>query len=150
MLLTAVTLDVPHVPPAQRVAVESINAQFHTVKVFFGFMDEPDLPEALEWCAEQGLRLDMMDTSFFLGRETLMPKLGSEMALLAREALRRDVPERGQRRELLPAAAEPRRRARLADRALSARVAGAWSRGRLKYEAVTGAPCREAQMRRKG
>ena len=81
VLVTVVTLDVPHVPPAQRVAVDSINAQFYKVKVFFGFMDEPDLPEALEWCAEQGLRLDMMDTSFFLGRETLIPKLGPEMAL---------------------------------------------------------------------
>jgi KUP system potassium uptake protein len=81
VVLNAVTLDVPHVAPAQRVAVEPINAQFYKVKVFFGFMDDPDLPEALEWCTEQGLRLDMMDTSFFLGRETLVPKLGSEMAL---------------------------------------------------------------------
>jgi KUP system potassium uptake protein len=81
VLLTAVTLDVPHVRPTERVAVESINAQFHKVKVFFGFMDETDLPEALEWCAEQGLRIDMMDTSFFLGRETLIPRLGSAMAL---------------------------------------------------------------------
>jgi KUP system potassium uptake protein len=80
VLLTAVTLDVPHVPHSQRVVVESLNAQFYKVKVFFGFMDEPELPEALEWCAEQGLRLDMMDTSFFVGRETLIPKLGSEMA----------------------------------------------------------------------
>ena len=80
MLLNVVTLDVPHVPPSQRVAVDAINAQFHKVRVFFGFMDTPDLPEALEWCAEQGLRLDMMDTSFFLGRETLIPKIDSEMA----------------------------------------------------------------------
>ncbi len=80
ILLTACTLDVPHVPPSQRAAVESINTQFYTVKMFFGFMDEPDLPEALDWCAEQGLRIDMMDTSFFVGRETLIPKLGSEMA----------------------------------------------------------------------
>jgi len=81
VLLTAVTLDVPHVPPAQHVTVESINAQIHKVKVFFGFMDEPDLPDVLEWCAEQGLRLDMMDTSFFLGRETLVPTVGADMAL---------------------------------------------------------------------
>jgi KUP system potassium uptake protein len=80
VLLTVTTLDVPHVSPSQRVAVEPINAQFYKVKVFFGFMDTPDLPEALEWCAEQGLRLDMMDTSFFVGRETLIPKAGSEMA----------------------------------------------------------------------
>lgn len=81
VLLNAVTLDVPHVPPSQRVAVDRINTQFYRIKVFFGFMDAPDLPEALEWCAEQGLRLDMMDTSFFLGRETLIPKSQSEMAL---------------------------------------------------------------------
>ena len=81
VLLTAVTLDVPRVPPGQHVAVESINAQFHKVKVYFGFMDEPDLPDVLEWCAEQGLRLDMMETSFFLGRETLVPSIGADMAL---------------------------------------------------------------------
>jgi len=81
VLLTAITLDVPHVPAGQRVAVEAINAQFYKVKVFFGFMDEPDLPEVLEWCAEQGLRMDLMDTSFFLGRETLVPTVGAEMPL---------------------------------------------------------------------
>ena len=67
-------------PEAQRVVVETINAQFRKVKVFFGFMDTPDLPRALEWCGEQGLHLDTMDTSFFLGRETLIPKLRSDMA----------------------------------------------------------------------
>jgi KUP system potassium uptake protein len=80
ILLNAVTLDVPHVPEAQRVVVESINTQFRKVKVFFGFMDTPDLPRALEWCGEQGLDLDAMDTSFFLGRESLIPKLRSDMA----------------------------------------------------------------------
>jgi KUP system potassium uptake protein len=80
ILLNAMTLEVPHVPEAQRVVVETIDGQFRKVKVFFGFMDTPDLPRALEWCGEQGLQLDMMDTSFFLGRETLIPKLGSEMA----------------------------------------------------------------------
>ncbi|HSB23305.1 MAG TPA: potassium transporter Kup [Burkholderiaceae bacterium] len=80
-LLTVITLDVPHVPVSQRVAVEPINGQFCRVKVFFGFMDKPNLPEALDWAAEQGLRIDMMDTSFFLGRETLLPKIGSDMAL---------------------------------------------------------------------
>ena len=41
---------------------------------------KPDLPAALELCGKAGLSLDMMDTSFFLGRETLIPKLGSDMA----------------------------------------------------------------------
>jgi len=81
VLVTVLTLDVPHVPPAQHVVIETINSQFHKVKIYFGFMDEPELPEVLEWCAEQGLRLDMMDTSFFLGRETLVPTIGADMAL---------------------------------------------------------------------
>jgi KUP system potassium uptake protein len=80
VLLNAVTLDMPHVPEARRVIVEPINAQFYKVKVFFGFMDTPDLPLALEWCSEQGLDMDAMDTSYFLGRETLIPKMRSDMA----------------------------------------------------------------------
>jgi len=81
VLVTVEVLDIPRVATAQRVVVEQLQHGFWRVKVFFGFMDEPDLPEALEWCAEQGLQIDMMDTSFFLGRETLIPKLGSRMPL---------------------------------------------------------------------
>ena len=81
VLLTVTTLDVPHVPISQRVAVESVDARFHKVKAFFGFMDEPDVPALLEWCGEQSLRLDPMDTSFFLGRESLIPTISADMAL---------------------------------------------------------------------
>ncbi|MCK9284923.1 MAG: potassium transporter Kup [Rhodocyclaceae bacterium] len=80
VLATVSVLDVPRVADAQRVSAEKLPNDFWRVKVFYGFMDEPDLPAALEWCAEQGLHLDAMDTTFFLGRETLIPKLGSEMA----------------------------------------------------------------------
>jgi KUP system potassium uptake protein len=44
-------------------------------------MDEPDLPEVLEWCAEQGLRIDLMDTSFFLGTRNAGADVGADMAL---------------------------------------------------------------------
>ncbi len=81
VMVTVKVLDVPRVPSAQRVTVEAMPQNFWRVCVHFGFMDEPDLPQALEWCAEQGLHLDMMDTSFFLGRETLIPSLSSEMVL---------------------------------------------------------------------
>ena len=81
VMVTVKVLDVPRVPEAQRITVEPLPQNFWRVTVYFGFMDDPDLPQALEWCAEQGLHLDMMDTSFFLGRETLIPSLGSEMML---------------------------------------------------------------------
>ena len=81
VIVTVEVLDVPRVRNAQRVVLEGLAHGFWRVRVYFGFMDDPDLPEALEWCAEQGLALDMMKTSFFLGRETLIPKLGARMPL---------------------------------------------------------------------
>lgn len=80
VILTVETLDFPHVEDALRVLVEKMDDRFYRVKVKFGFMDQPDLPKALELCASQSLILELMDTSFFLGRETLIPKIGSEMA----------------------------------------------------------------------
>jgi len=87
IMLSAETTDIPHVPPQERVAVQQIGEQFYKVKMVFGFMDEPDVPAALEYCAAQGLELDMMDTSFFLGRETLIPKVGAGLMIRWREKL---------------------------------------------------------------
>jgi len=81
IILTVETLDFPHVEDDQRIVVNQINNRFYRVKVKFGFMDQPDLPKAIAGCASQGLPLELMETSFFLGRETLIPKIGSEMSL---------------------------------------------------------------------
>ena len=43
-------------------------------------MDRPDVPAALEWCTEQGLGLDPMQTSYFLGRAKLMATPGGPMS----------------------------------------------------------------------
>ncbi len=81
VLVSVVILDVPRLSDSRRVAVERLPQAFWQVKVFYGFMEQPDLPGALEWCAERGLELDPMDTSYFLGRETLIPRLDSDMTL---------------------------------------------------------------------
>lgn len=80
VILSVRVVDVPYVPEAERVEVVRLPGNFNQVTVQYGFKDEPDIPAALTMCAKSGLQLDMMDTSFFLGRETLIPKLGSEMA----------------------------------------------------------------------
>ncbi len=80
VVLATVTVEsVPRVPAAQRVAVARLNNRFYHVGIHFGFMDTPDVPAALEWCGEQGLELDPMTTSFFLGRETVVPRVGDAM-----------------------------------------------------------------------
>ena len=73
--------DVPHVPEAEQIAAESLQNGFYRIIVRYGFKDEPDIPKALDRCAPFGITFDAMTTSYFLGRETLIPKLGSEMCL---------------------------------------------------------------------
>ena len=80
VILSVQVFDVPYVPDVDRVEVHRLGGNFSQVVVQYGFKDEPDIPAALALCSEAGLALDMMDTSFFLGRETLIPRLGSDMA----------------------------------------------------------------------
>jgi len=71
--------DVPRVPDAQRIEVEKLGKGFHQVIVHYGFMERPDVPRALELCRQFGLSFDLMQTTFFLGRETLIPASRSEL-----------------------------------------------------------------------
>ena len=71
--------DVPYVPEIDRVEIKALKGGFYRLTVQYGFKDEPDIPLALSLCAEQGLVVDMMETSFFLGRETLIPRVAAGM-----------------------------------------------------------------------
>jgi KUP system potassium uptake protein len=82
ILATVSIQDIPHVAETERVRMEMLPNNFYRITVTYGFMDEPDLPRDLALCcAQSGFELDMMDTSFFIGRETLIPRVGSEMCL---------------------------------------------------------------------
>lgn len=81
VLLTVITDEVPHVPDEERIEVTALSGDFFRVVVKYGFKDEPDVPAALELGKSKGLEFKMMETSFFLSRQTLVPKLGKDMAL---------------------------------------------------------------------
>jgi KUP system potassium uptake protein len=81
VLATVRVKDVPHVPEGERVEVQALPNDFFRVLVYYGFKDDPDLPKALELCAQGGVHLDATRSSFFLGRETLIPRPRSEMML---------------------------------------------------------------------
>lgn len=74
ILLTVKIADVPFWPEAERTKIEHLDQGFHRMIVKYGFMEEPDVPEALMavggTCGED---FRMMDTSFFLARQTLLP-----------------------------------------------------------------------------
>lgn len=80
VLMNVTTRDIPCVPEEQQVAVEPLGWSFFRVVVTYGFMDRPDVPRALALCPAQGLQTDPQQTSFFIGRETLIatprPPLG--------------------------------------------------------------------------
>jgi len=80
ILLTVKIEDVPYTPREELVQVEKLPHDFYRVIIRYGFKDDPDLPQDLQLCSAQGLDLDTMDTSFFIGKETLIPARKSEMA----------------------------------------------------------------------
>lgn len=80
VLLSVQFFDVPFVPDIDRVEVRPLKENFWSVIIQYGFKDEPDVPAALDLCANAGLAFSALETSYFIGRETLIPRLGSEMA----------------------------------------------------------------------
>lgn len=81
VLLTARFLEIPHVLQAERLKVEALPHNFYTITVNYGFKDETNLPHDLRLCGYKGLELDAMDTSFFMGKEILIPSKNMGMAL---------------------------------------------------------------------
>jgi KUP system potassium uptake protein len=73
VLLTVETVRIPEVPIDQRVKVSPKGSGVYQVTVRYGFMQHPDIPRDLALCAEQGLVTDPGRTSYYLGRETLLP-----------------------------------------------------------------------------
>jgi len=73
--------EVPWIGFEERLSVESLGHDCWQVTLNFGFMNDPDVPQALELLAGRGIPLPEMDTSYFLSRDIVMPSLGKGMAL---------------------------------------------------------------------
>jgi KUP system potassium uptake protein len=94
--LLITTQPVPHVPPDEQVSVRPLGQGVFDVRVHYGFMEDPNVPEALINACKHGLTLDEDDVTYFLGRETLIVTKAPGMAmwrerlfvLMARNAVR--------------------------------------------------------------
>ncbi len=80
ILLSVLTDRVPEVPAAERVKVRDLGYGFWQVSAHYGFMQTPSVPEILRQCAKSGLKTKENDTSFYLGRETLLATPGGGLA----------------------------------------------------------------------
>jgi KUP system potassium uptake protein len=73
ILVSVMAEDVPVVPAAKRVEVEKLGKGFFAVKLHYGFFEYPDVPQGLEQARPYGLVIDSDATTFFVGREMLVP-----------------------------------------------------------------------------
>ncbi|WP_375391122.1 potassium transporter Kup [uncultured Sphingomonas sp.] len=72
ILLTVKVTDTPHVPEEQRFHHDDLGAGFHRLVLRYGFMEDPDVPACLTAFDACGAKIKMMETSFFLSRQTLI------------------------------------------------------------------------------
>lgn len=79
--------DVPWVKEADRLDVKPLAAGFWQITIQYGFMNQPNIPEALERCAAHGVEIDAFTTSYFLSRETVVPTAGNQGMAPWREEL---------------------------------------------------------------
>ena len=63
-----------------RVQCSELGEGFYQVIARYGFMETPDVPEILQWCAEEGVPAKPIETTYYLGRERLLPIGTSKMA----------------------------------------------------------------------
>jgi KUP system potassium uptake protein len=71
--VTVRNLDVPQADPGERVRYTEAASGIYKVTLFYGFMESPNVPRALESLNVQGIEFKPMSTSYFVGRETVVP-----------------------------------------------------------------------------
>ena len=81
VLLTVKISNVPYVDADKRCKMEDLGQGFHRLVLKYGFMEEPNVPAALATVTQCGPQIKMMDTSFFLARQTLLPSSRPGMAI---------------------------------------------------------------------
>ena len=81
VLLTVEVLETPTAEADERVSVEHLGNEFYKLTLRFGFAEDPDVPETMQSIHECGLPFDLMDTTFFLSRESIVATDRPGMAL---------------------------------------------------------------------
>ncbi len=81
LILTVIIDEVPYVDLEDRVEVRDLGEHFYRMIIRYGFMQQADIPATLKLVENCGPAIRMMDTSFFLARQTLLPSARPGMAI---------------------------------------------------------------------
>jgi KUP system potassium uptake protein len=79
VFLTVHIREEPYVPEAEQVEVVALGHNCFQLNVAYGFKDEANIPDILRLCAIKHLEFEMMETSFFIARQTVISVPGSGM-----------------------------------------------------------------------
>jgi len=81
LLVTISIMEVPYVDAENRIETEVLDKGFYRIRLNYGFKEEPDVPKALEKAFDTlGLEYNLMDISFFMSRERLIPSMSNKMS----------------------------------------------------------------------
>ncbi len=82
--VTVRNLDIPLAAPAERVQAEELVSGVYRVIISYGFMETPNIPRSLDLLREQNIPFNAMQTSYFLGRETVVPASVPKLGFIRR------------------------------------------------------------------
>jgi KUP system potassium uptake protein len=80
-ILTIQTKDEPFVPKKERVTIDEIIPNLYRIIVYYGFMETPKMKHILEACRQRDIHFNVTETTFVLGRETILPSSIPGMSL---------------------------------------------------------------------
>jgi KUP system potassium uptake protein len=81
VLLSVLNASVPEIPESERILAVPLREGFWRVKARYGFMETPNVPDILARCGDAGIRSERLHTTYYLGRERLIPNPHSKARL---------------------------------------------------------------------
>jgi KUP system potassium uptake protein len=87
VFLRIMSRGIPYVNDDERVELIGLSQHVYRIQAWYGFRETPNIPALLDLCKNFGVEFDMMTTSFFLSRETVVPSPTTKGMALWREKL---------------------------------------------------------------
>jgi KUP system potassium uptake protein len=81
VMLTVVMRDIPYVDDHDRMVIKPLGCDFYQMLAYYGFKEDPDVPQLMDEAGRRGFVFEMMETSFFVSRETLIPTVSPGRAM---------------------------------------------------------------------
>ena len=81
VLLSVLSANVPEIPEDERILAVPLREGFWRVKARYGFMETPNVPNILFRCRDAGIKSEKLHTTYYLGRERLIPNPHSKARL---------------------------------------------------------------------